>query len=124
MSRSGGATRVTSRRRSWTVPAVTFSSPAIIRSSVDLPQPDGPTSTTNSPVADLQRDVVDRVDAAVVDLRHALERDRRSAHPFTAVEASDRTNVRCAARKASSTGSVASTLRRHDRRLIGLVRGS
>ncbi|MNL62294.1 hypothetical protein D3C87_1863030 [compost metagenome] len=27
------------------------SSPAIIRSSVDLPQPEGPTSTTNSPVS-------------------------------------------------------------------------
>jgi hypothetical protein len=26
-----------------------FSSPAIIRSKVDLPQPEGPTSTTNSP---------------------------------------------------------------------------
>src|SRR5262249_9236117 len=27
-----------------------FSSPAIIRSNVDLPQPEGPTSTTNSPL--------------------------------------------------------------------------
>ena len=32
-------------------PAVMFSSPAIMRSSVDLPQPEGPTSTTNSPSA-------------------------------------------------------------------------
>src|SRR5205809_3988033 len=31
------------------VPEVMFSSPASMRSSVDLPQPDGPTSTTNSP---------------------------------------------------------------------------
>src|SRR5439155_25132181 len=30
-------------------PAVMFSSPAIIRSKVDLPHPEGPTSTTNSP---------------------------------------------------------------------------
>src|SRR4029434_11061977 len=30
-------------------PDVMASSPAIIRSSVDLPQPDGPTNTTNSP---------------------------------------------------------------------------
>src|SRR5262245_43539674 len=30
-------------------PAVMFSSPAIMRSKVDLPQPDGPTRTTNSP---------------------------------------------------------------------------
>ncbi len=33
------------------VPPVMLSSPAIIRSSVDLPQPEGPTSTTNSPSA-------------------------------------------------------------------------
>src|SRR5437764_627719 len=32
-------------------PAVIDSKPAIIRSSVDLPQPDAPTSTTNSPFA-------------------------------------------------------------------------
>ena len=32
-------------------PSVISSSPAIIRSSVDLPQPDGPTSTMNSPSA-------------------------------------------------------------------------
>ncbi len=31
------------------VPPVIGSSPAIILSSVDLPQPDGPTNTTNSP---------------------------------------------------------------------------
>ena len=30
-------------------PEVVCSSPAIMRSSVDLPQPDGPTKTTNSP---------------------------------------------------------------------------
>jgi len=30
------------------VPDVTDSSPAIMRSSVDLPQPEGPTSTSNS----------------------------------------------------------------------------
>jgi hypothetical protein len=49
MSRSGGATVMTSRSPIRTVPAVTVSSPAIIRRSVDLPQPEGPTSTTNSP---------------------------------------------------------------------------
>src|SRR3954470_1538044 len=32
-------------------PPVISSSPAIMRSSVDLPQPDGPTSTANSPSA-------------------------------------------------------------------------
>ena len=34
-----------------TSPPEMSSSPAIIRSSVDLPQPDGPTKTTNSPSA-------------------------------------------------------------------------
>ena len=32
-----------------TVPQVMVSSPAIMRSSVDLPQPDGPSSTVNEP---------------------------------------------------------------------------
>ena len=31
-------------------PEVTSSRPAIIRSNVDLPQPEGPTKTTNSPL--------------------------------------------------------------------------
>jgi hypothetical protein len=34
-----------------TIPAVIGSSPAIIRSAVVFPQPDGPTKTTNSPSA-------------------------------------------------------------------------
>src|SRR5207244_82117 len=42
MSRSRGAQFVTSRPSMLTRPAVTSSRPAIIRSSVDLPQPDGP----------------------------------------------------------------------------------
>ena len=37
------------RRRSARAPEVESSSPAMMRSSVDLPQPDGPTKTTNSP---------------------------------------------------------------------------
>ena len=40
---------VTSSPPITTLPAETCSSPAIIRSSVVLPQPDGPTSTMNSP---------------------------------------------------------------------------
>src|SRR5262245_27475530 len=41
-------TRSPSMRNS---PSLISSSPAIMRSSVDLPQPDGPTKTTNSPSA-------------------------------------------------------------------------
>ena len=42
----GAVTRLPS---SSTTPALGASSPAIRRSSVDLPQPDGPTTATNSP---------------------------------------------------------------------------
>ena len=49
MSRALGARSFTTVPSIATVPPVISSSPAIMRSSVDLPQPDGPTSTTNSP---------------------------------------------------------------------------
>src|SRR5277367_6846709 len=49
MSRSLGWTLLTTRSPIEIVPEVMFSSPASMRSNVDLPQPDGPTSTTNSP---------------------------------------------------------------------------
>src|SRR5262249_12956330 len=49
-SRERGGRSVTSRSPIEIVPAVTSSRPAIIRSSVDLPQPDGPTRTRNSPL--------------------------------------------------------------------------
>src|SRR3984957_529831 len=49
MSRSLGCTLLTTRSPIEIVPEVMFSSPASIRSKVDLPQPEGPTSTTNAP---------------------------------------------------------------------------
>src|SRR5882672_947647 len=48
MSRSFGGTSLTIWPSTRISPSVMSSSPAIIRSVVDLPQPDGPTSTTNS----------------------------------------------------------------------------
>src|ERR1044071_8101112 len=48
MSRSFGGTSLTTSPSTAISPALISSSPAIIRSVVDLPQPDGPTSTTNS----------------------------------------------------------------------------
>ena len=51
MSRSFGATLLTTRPPIAISPEVIVSSPAIIASSVDFPQPDGPTSTTNSPAS-------------------------------------------------------------------------
>src|SRR5205823_5374150 len=47
--RSCGLSSFTTRSPMQTVPALTSSSPATSRSSVDLPQPDGPTTTTSSP---------------------------------------------------------------------------
>src|SRR5664279_5798505 len=49
MSRSLDSTSLTTRPSMAIAPAVISSSPASIRSSVDLPQPDGPTRTMNSP---------------------------------------------------------------------------
>src|SRR4051794_34217502 len=49
MSRSFGWTLLTTRSPIEMVPEVMFSRPASMRSKVDLPQPEGPTSTTNSP---------------------------------------------------------------------------
>src|SRR4051794_38426688 len=51
MSRSRGASRFTTRSPIEIWPADTASSPASIRSAVVLPEPDGPTSTMNSPSA-------------------------------------------------------------------------
>src|SRR5579871_1565076 len=49
ISRSLGWTLLTTRSPIEIVPDVMFSRPASIRNRVDLPQPDGPTRTTNSP---------------------------------------------------------------------------
>src|SRR6476659_6286052 len=49
MSRSLGWTLLTTRSPIAIVPEVMFSRPASIRSKVDLPHPEGPTRTTNSP---------------------------------------------------------------------------
>ena len=49
MSRSAGSISLTTLPPMLTVPPVTVSSPAIMRSSVDLPQPEGPSSTVKEP---------------------------------------------------------------------------
>src|SRR6266516_4212749 len=51
MSRCLGGTRFTTLPPIALSPSVISSSPAIMRKRVDLPQPDGPTSTQNSPSA-------------------------------------------------------------------------
>jgi hypothetical protein len=49
MSRSLGSSALTMRSPIFNSPPLIVSSPAIIRKAVDLPHPDGPTSTRNSP---------------------------------------------------------------------------
>jgi hypothetical protein len=49
MPRLDGGTSLTTMPSISSVPPVISSSPAIIRRSVDLPQPEGPTKTMNSP---------------------------------------------------------------------------
>ena len=51
MSRSLGSRLLTTRSPISISPAVIASSPATMRSSVDLPQPEGPRITMNSPSA-------------------------------------------------------------------------
>ena len=48
-SRSLGARSLMTRPSIWISPPEISSSPATMRSVVDFPQPDGPTSTMNSP---------------------------------------------------------------------------
>src|SRR6516165_1260029 len=50
MSRSFGATELTSVPSMRISPSLMLSSPAIMANNVDLPQPDGPTRAMNSPV--------------------------------------------------------------------------
>src|ERR1700743_3545652 len=50
MSRSFGATELTIRPSIRISPSLALSRPAMMARSVDLPQPDGPTSAMNSPV--------------------------------------------------------------------------
>ena len=68
MSRSAGSTSLTMRPPMSISPPVMVSSPATMRSSVDLPQPDGPTSTQNCAVADLEIDALDGFEAADIGL--------------------------------------------------------
>ena len=51
MSRSFGATSFTTRGPILMMPSEISSKPAIMRNSVDFPQPEGPTNTQNSPSA-------------------------------------------------------------------------
>ena len=81
-----------------------------MRSAVDLPHPDGPTRIRNSPSATVERQVVDRDDAAGVHLGDPVERPDRVAHPLSPWVAMPRTKYRCAAMNRMIIGSMLITL--------------
>ena len=68
MSRSLGACSLTTSPPIFSSPSVMSSSPAIIRSAVDFPQPEGPTRIMNSPSGDLEVDVLHGLEAVAIAL--------------------------------------------------------
>ena len=92
MSRSRGATRLTTRSPMRISPSVIDSSPASIRSAVVLPEPDGPTSTMNSPSATSS---VSSRTASTLSKRLLTRSKRDAGHqPFTAPESIPRMKCR------------------------------
>ena len=102
--------RHVARRRCGSCPEVTSSRPAISRSSVDLPQPDGPTKTQNSPCGDGEVDVLDDVRPAPKRLVDA-SRGSTSAmvYPFTAPAVRPETMRRCSTSTSRMSGTVTMT---------------
>ena len=81
MSRSFGATLLTTRSPIAISPREIFSSPAIIRSSVDFPQPDGPTRDDEFAVVDIDADPVEHLDGVRMIYRHRGSRQTPSIPP-------------------------------------------
>ena len=75
MSRSFGASSLTTSPPIFSSPAVMSSSPAIIRSAVDLPQPEGPTRIMNSPSPIVEVHLLDGLVAVREVLGHLVEDD-------------------------------------------------
>ncbi len=73
MSRSFGERSLTVSPPIFTSPLEMSSSPAIIRSAVDLPQPDGPTRIMNSPSLDVEVHVLDGFEAVGETLGDSVE---------------------------------------------------
>src|SRR6185437_12512705 len=89
---SSGFACATSLPSTRIVPSLTGSNRLIILSVVDLPEPDEPTSATNSP-SDCERDAVDDPSPAddvadVVELDHAAARSAASCKRKSAASAS------------------------------------
>ena len=93
MPRSLGSSQVTFLPSIQIWPSVTSSRPAMQLSSVDLPQPDGPSSTRNSPSRDVEVEVFSTWTAPKLEREVLDARRLRHAHqPFTAPAAMPRTN--------------------------------
>ena len=106
--RSAADTSFTRTPSISTSPLVTFSRPQMRRSSVDLPQPDGPTKTTNSPSATARSTPwMTRVASNV--LGHLPQVQGRHAH-FTPAEAMPWVMYFCRNAKTSVTGSSVITV--------------
>ena len=84
MSRCAGGTSLTTRSPMRIVPLVGYSSPASMRNVVVLPQPEGPSRLTNSPVGDREVELLDR-DRAAEGLAHLFEAD--AGHAASALHA-------------------------------------
>ena len=99
-------------RRSGSVPPVTSSSPAIRRSSVVLPQPEGPTKTTNEP-SSMSRLAPLMMLTGPNDFCDALQRDlahdrRRLRVYLTAPKVRPRTSCRWLNQPSTRIGAIAS----------------
>src|SRR5687767_8230753 len=87
-------------------PLVTDSSPASIRSVVVLPQPDGPSSTTNSPssISSVRSSTTCTRPKVLLTFRNPI-----FIQPFTAPSDNPRTRYRCIASANTSIGIIATT---------------
>ena len=77
ISRFGLARGIVAAFGQSTVPEVASPSPAMIRSAVDLPQPDGPSRLTNSRSPTSSDMFLQRHRAVGEDLGHVAQRDQR-----------------------------------------------
>src|SRR5687767_13249304 len=87
-------------------PLVTDSSPASIRSVVVLPQPDGPSSTTNSPssISSVRSSTTCTCPNVLLTFRNPI-----FIQPFTAPSDNPRTRYRCIASAKTKIGTIATT---------------
>ena len=93
MPRSLGSSQVTFLPPIQIWPSATSSRPAIALSRVDLPQPEGPSSTMNSPCS-MSSDRPSKTRTASKATETSRTETAAMAYPFTAPAAMPRTNQR------------------------------